>query len=122
MQQFSPHDFTAFKWASTTDFLHYVTVVLLLAVFLLAELNPFYLKVLAFPLVLTLIYIAFTEFTVDGTRSSDYHCPTSRDLPLRPTCSQGAISIYQRPTVRHPPVNTRVRNSQVLISLAQESY
>jgi len=42
--QFSPHDFTAFKWAGTTSFFHYVTVVLLLAVFLAAELNPFYLK------------------------------------------------------------------------------
>jgi len=46
MQQFSPHDFTAFKWAGSTDFLHYITVVMLLAVFLAAELNPFYLKVL----------------------------------------------------------------------------
>lgn len=95
MQQFSPHDFTDFKWASTTDFLHYITVVLLLAVFLVAELNPFYLKVLAFSFVLTSIYVAFVELIVDGTGSSDYHCPTSRDLPLRPTCGQGAISIYQ---------------------------
>jgi len=45
MQQFSPHDFTAFKWAGSNDFLHYITVVILLAVFLAAELNPFYLKV-----------------------------------------------------------------------------
>ena len=45
MQQFSPHDFTAFKWAGSTDFLHYITVVILLGVFLAAELNPFYLKV-----------------------------------------------------------------------------
>jgi len=44
MQQFSPHDFTAFKWAGSADFLHYITVVILLAVFLAAELNPFYLK------------------------------------------------------------------------------
>jgi phosphatidylserine synthase 2 len=44
LSQFSPHDFTAFKWAGTTSFLHYFTVVLLLAVFLAAELNPFYLK------------------------------------------------------------------------------
>jgi len=44
MQQFSPHDFTAFEWEGTTDFLHYFTVFLLLAVFLAAELNPFYLK------------------------------------------------------------------------------
>jgi len=45
LSQFSPHDFTAFKWEGTTSFLHYFTVVLLLAVFLMAELNPFYLKV-----------------------------------------------------------------------------
>ncbi|KAF8182289.1 phosphatidyl serine synthase-domain-containing protein [Pholiota molesta] len=44
LSQFSPHDFTAFKWGTATDFLHFSTVVLLLAVFLAAELNPFYLK------------------------------------------------------------------------------
>ena len=44
LSQFSPHDFTAFKWGTATDFLHYFTVVLLLLVFLAAELNPFYLK------------------------------------------------------------------------------
>ncbi|KAF6747863.1 phosphatidyl serine synthase-domain-containing protein [Ephemerocybe angulata] len=44
ISQFSPHDFTEFKWGPATSFLHYVTVVLLLAVFLAAELNPFYLK------------------------------------------------------------------------------
>lgn len=43
--QFSPHDFTAFHWHGTASLLHYVTVVILLAVFLAAELNPFYLKV-----------------------------------------------------------------------------
>ncbi|TDL17759.1 phosphatidylserine synthase 2 [Rickenella mellea] len=42
--QFSPHDWTSFKWEGTASFTHYVTVVLLLAVFLAAELNPFYLK------------------------------------------------------------------------------
>ncbi|KAH9980040.1 phosphatidyl serine synthase-domain-containing protein [Lactifluus volemus] len=42
--QFSPHDFTAFHWHGTASLLHYVTVVMLLAVFLVAELNPFYLK------------------------------------------------------------------------------
>jgi len=44
LSQFSPHDFTAFKWGTASDFLHYFTVVLLLLVFLAAELNPFYLK------------------------------------------------------------------------------
>lgn len=44
LSQFSPHDFTAFKWGTASSFTHYITVVLLLAVFLAAELNPFYLK------------------------------------------------------------------------------
>ncbi|KAJ6585493.1 phosphatidylserine synthase 2 [Mycena capillaripes] len=44
ISQFSPHDFTAFKWGTASSFTHYFSVVLLLAVFLAAELNPFYLK------------------------------------------------------------------------------
>ncbi|SJL07899.1 related to Phosphatidylserine synthase 2 [Armillaria ostoyae] len=46
LSQFSPHDFTAFKWGTASSFMHYIIVVLLLAVFLAAELNPFYLKTL----------------------------------------------------------------------------
>ncbi|GJE91595.1 PSS domain-containing protein [Phanerochaete sordida] len=46
ISQFSPADWTTFKWEGTADFTHYVAVVLLLAVFLAAELNPFYLKTL----------------------------------------------------------------------------
>ncbi|CAG8522131.1 13723_t:CDS:10, partial [Acaulospora colombiana] len=46
LKQFSPHDFTAFEWGGTTSFTAYFTVVLLLSVFLAAELNPFYLKFL----------------------------------------------------------------------------
>ncbi|KAG1764764.1 phosphatidyl serine synthase-domain-containing protein, partial [Suillus placidus] len=44
LSQFSPHNWTSFKWEGTTLFLHYLIVVLLLAVFLAAERNPFYLK------------------------------------------------------------------------------
>ncbi|KAH7915454.1 phosphatidyl serine synthase-domain-containing protein [Hygrophoropsis aurantiaca] len=44
LSQFSPHDWTTFQWEGTASFVHYITVVLLLAVFLAAELNPFYLK------------------------------------------------------------------------------
>jgi len=44
--QFSPADWTTFQWEGTTDFVHYFTVVMLLVVFLAAELNPFYLKAL----------------------------------------------------------------------------
>ncbi|ESK85418.1 phosphatidylserine synthase 2 [Moniliophthora roreri MCA 2997] len=46
LSQFSPHDFTSFTWGTASDFTHYVAVVLLLSVFLAAELNPFYLKTL----------------------------------------------------------------------------
>ena len=44
LTQFSPHDFTTFRWEGTASFTHYVAVVILLAVFLAAELTPFYLK------------------------------------------------------------------------------
>jgi hypothetical protein len=67
MQQFSPHDFTAFEWAGSTDFLHYITVVLLLAVFLAAELNPFYLKVIPITLALSVASDRLPEPAVDGT-------------------------------------------------------
>ncbi|KIY51523.1 phosphatidylserine synthase 2 [Fistulina hepatica ATCC 64428] len=46
LSQFSPHDFTTFKWGTATSFVHYISVVALLLVFLTAELNPFYLKAL----------------------------------------------------------------------------
>ncbi|THU92447.1 phosphatidylserine synthase 2 [Dendrothele bispora CBS 962.96] len=46
LSQFSPHDFTSFQWGPATSFTHFVAVVLLLSVFLAAELNPFYLKAL----------------------------------------------------------------------------
>ncbi|KAF7314787.1 Phosphatidylserine synthase 2 [Mycena kentingensis (nom. inval.)] len=44
--QFSPHDFTSFKWGTASSFTHYACVVALLAVFLGAELSVFYLKTL----------------------------------------------------------------------------
>ncbi|KAJ7704211.1 phosphatidyl serine synthase-domain-containing protein [Mycena metata] len=44
ISQFSPHDFTSFQWGPARSFANYFSVVLLLAVFLAAELNPFYLK------------------------------------------------------------------------------
>lgn len=40
----TPHDWTTFQWEGTASFTHYCTVVLLLSLFLAAELNPFYLK------------------------------------------------------------------------------
>lgn len=42
----TPADWTTFEWEGTASFSHYVTVVIMLAVFLAAELNPFYLKYL----------------------------------------------------------------------------
>ncbi|KAJ7019432.1 phosphatidyl serine synthase-domain-containing protein [Mycena alexandri] len=44
ISQFSPHDFTSFQWGPARSFANYFSVVLLLGVFLAAELNPFYLK------------------------------------------------------------------------------
>ena len=46
LKQFTPYDFTKFEWGGTTSFTAYFTVLLLLSLFLLAELNPFYLKFL----------------------------------------------------------------------------
>ncbi|GJJ15789.1 hypothetical protein Clacol_010067 [Clathrus columnatus] len=43
-KQFTPSDFTTFKWEGTASLTHYFAVVLLLAIFLAAELTPFYLK------------------------------------------------------------------------------
>ena len=44
--QFSPYNFTTFHWGGMKNFKSYCIVILLLTVFLLAELNPFYLKYL----------------------------------------------------------------------------
>jgi hypothetical protein len=73
LSQFSPHDWTAFQWEGTASFLHYITVVLLLAVFLIAELNPFYLKVrnmlrhCRHGVNFLVIDFRGSEFAVDGT-------------------------------------------------------
>jgi Phosphatidyl serine synthase len=100
LTQFSPHDFTAFKWGTATDFFHFSTVVLLLAVFLAAELNPFYLKVReklrllivdkakAFHLRTT--FFSLLELVMDGTGSSYYHSETGVRISL---CSPGCSRI-----------------------------
>ncbi|CAE6448392.1 unnamed protein product [Rhizoctonia solani] len=44
LKQFTPHDWTEFHWEGTSSFASYCAVFLLLATFLAAELNPFYLK------------------------------------------------------------------------------
>ncbi|KAB5595898.1 hypothetical protein CTheo_662 [Ceratobasidium theobromae] len=44
LKQFTPHDWTEFHWEGTSSFVSYCAVFLLLATFLAAELNPFYLK------------------------------------------------------------------------------
>lgn len=104
LSQFSPHDFTAFKWGTASDFLHYFTVVLLLFVFLAAELNPFYLKVSDAPLN-TPGNLGFTnslfsiEFIMDGTRSPGYHSPSDFRVPKWLACGTGIVSIYQRSEV-----------------------
>ena len=118
MQQFSPHDFTAFKWAGSTDFLHYITVVMLLAVFLAAELNPFYLKVLLLHFASTPTQCGPTELAVDGTGSSNCYRQIGWDISMRPACSQRTIPVYQRPTVgllhiyaKDPRLTNRIKES-----------
>ncbi|ELU38241.1 phosphatidylserine synthase 2 [Rhizoctonia solani AG-1 IA] len=44
LKQFTPHDWTEFHWEGTSSFASYCAVFMLLATFLAAELNPFYLK------------------------------------------------------------------------------
>ncbi|KAF9508315.1 hypothetical protein BS47DRAFT_1350499 [Hydnum rufescens UP504] len=46
IKQLTPRDWTTFEWEGTASFQGYVSVVLLLTVFLAAELNVFYLKAL----------------------------------------------------------------------------
>jgi len=46
LTQFSPHDWTTFRWEGTASLRNYLAVLALLACFLAAELNPFYLKFL----------------------------------------------------------------------------
>ncbi|KAH8928351.1 PSS-domain-containing protein [Atractiella rhizophila] len=46
MKQFTPYDWTEFKWEGTKRFRNYLSTVGLLSVFLLSELNVFYLKFL----------------------------------------------------------------------------
>ncbi|GAB00005.1 uncharacterized protein L969DRAFT_210413 [Mixia osmundae IAM 14324] len=46
LKVFTPYDWTSFEWASTKRFRNYLSTVLLLAFFLVAELNVFYLKFL----------------------------------------------------------------------------
>ncbi|KAH9462203.1 hypothetical protein MJO28_003007 [Puccinia striiformis f. sp. tritici] len=43
-RQFTPHDWTEFRWEGTKRFRNYIATVALLTVFLLSELNVFYLK------------------------------------------------------------------------------
>lgn len=44
VQQFTPHSWTKFEWGSTKNFKSYVSMLVLLFIFLLCELNAFYLK------------------------------------------------------------------------------
>jgi phosphatidylserine synthase 2 len=46
VQQFTPHSWTRFEWAPTDSLFRYGMVIFMLAMFLLAELNSFYLKYL----------------------------------------------------------------------------
>lgn len=114
LKQFSPHDWTGFKWGTATDFLHFSTVVLLLAVFLAAELNPFYLKVkMTHNLSCNLILNIWAVFALDGARSS-HHCSSiSFCLLMRSSSRSRTLSIYKRSTVSLIRFNTAQPDSMV---------
>jgi phosphatidylserine synthase 2 len=46
VQQFTPYSWTKFEWRATSSFNHFASVVLIVTIFLQAELNAFYLKYL----------------------------------------------------------------------------
>jgi len=46
VKQFTPYDWTEFNWEGTRRFRNYISTVMLLSIFLLSELNVFYLKAL----------------------------------------------------------------------------
>ena len=116
MQQFSPHDFTAFKWAGSTDFLHYITVVMLLAVFLAAELNPFYLKVLPIAFALQVdsdfIFRAYCGWNPIILSSLDdwleFSCvvclPSENYTSISTTQGSSPASLIQTPRILPPPI------------------
>ncbi|OCB83859.1 phosphatidylserine synthase 2 [Sanghuangporus baumii] len=92
---FSPHDFTAFKWEGTASFHSYVTVVLLLAVFLAAELNPFYLKACAHTNDLGIRLIPCLGLALDGTKPSNCYLKACGHFHMWTPSGEGAVSIYR---------------------------
>jgi hypothetical protein len=95
LSQFSPHDWTAFKWEGTASLLHYCTVVLLLTVFLAAELNPFYLKVGDAPFrpseSLTMFYAVIT---VDTVGPPDHDIQACVCVLMCTASCPGAVSVH----------------------------
>ncbi|KDQ15125.1 hypothetical protein BOTBODRAFT_32107 [Botryobasidium botryosum FD-172 SS1] len=45
-RQLTPHDWTTFHWEGTASFKNYLSIVIILVLFLMAEMNAFYLKAL----------------------------------------------------------------------------
>ncbi|KAG0210528.1 hypothetical protein BGX33_004845 [Mortierella sp. NVP41] len=74
MQQFTPKSWTKFEWDSTKSFKSYATVIFILTMFLICELNAFYLKTLlwlppAHPINITRIFSYFM-FGIPGVREA----------------------------------------------------
>ncbi|KAF9188716.1 hypothetical protein BGZ50_001161 [Haplosporangium sp. Z 11] len=74
MQQFTPKSWTKFEWDSTKSFKSYATVIFILTMFLICELNAFYLKTLlwlppAHPINIIRIFSYFM-FGIPGVREA----------------------------------------------------
>ncbi|KAI8600230.1 phosphatidyl serine synthase-domain-containing protein [Dissophora ornata] len=74
MQQFTPKSWTKFEWDSTKSFKSYATVIFILTMLLICELNAFYLKSLlwlppAHPINITRIFSYFM-FGIPGVRET----------------------------------------------------
>ncbi|KAF9987844.1 hypothetical protein BGZ75_010393 [Mortierella antarctica] len=74
MQQFTPKSWTKFKWDSTKSFKSYCTVIFILTMFLICELNAFYLKSIlwlpsAHPINIARIF-AYFMFGIPGVREA----------------------------------------------------
>ncbi|KAF9110511.1 AAA ATPase midasin [Mortierella sp. AM989] len=94
MAQFTPKSWTKFEWNTTKSFKSYCTVIFILAMFLICELNAFYLKTLLWIPPAHLINVsrifAYFMFGIPGVReayqffydnmASSIHDPLSMDL------------------------------------------
>jgi phosphatidylserine synthase 2 len=101
LTQFSPHDWTTFRWEGTASLRNYLAVLALLACFLAAELNPFYLKVIHpfFVWRSALLSYRHLVFALDGTGSPFRHYALGWRFSMRPTSGSRIIPIREQSKV-----------------------